>query len=50
MLAADPDASRPQWVIASQFWTSLAKALEMSPEVGPDDASMADQARTLLAL
>jgi len=49
-LAADPDAFRPQWVIASEFWASLGKALEMSPEVGADDAPMADQARALLAL
>jgi hypothetical protein len=49
-LVADPDAFRPQWVIASEFWTALVKALEMSPVVGADDAPMADQARDLLAL
>ena len=49
-LAADPDAFRPQWVIASQFWTSLGQAPQMSPVVGADDTPMADQARTLLAL
>jgi hypothetical protein len=49
-LAADPDAYRPQWVIPTDFWPSLEKALAMSPTVGPDDQVMADQARTLLAL
>ena len=49
MLAADPDASRPQWVNPATFWDDLGKMLAANPEVGPADAAMADQARTLLA-
>ena len=50
MLAADPEAFRPQWVVPATFWASLERALELSPKVGPVDQPMADQARTLLAL
>ena len=49
MIAADPDASRPQWVNPVNFWDDLARMLAANPEVGPTDAAMADQARTLLA-
>lgn len=50
MIAADPDASRPQWVNPKTFWDDLEKALAANPKVGPDDAAMAAQARTLIAL
>jgi hypothetical protein len=50
MIAADPDASRPQWVKPNTFWDDLEKALAASPKVGADDAAMADQARMLIAL
>ena len=50
MIAADPDASRPQWVNPKTFWDDLGKALAANPKVGRDDAAMADQAHTLIAL
>ena len=49
MIAADPDASRPQWVNPATFWDDLARMLAANPDVGPADAALADQARTLLA-
>jgi hypothetical protein len=49
-VAADPDAFRPQWVNPATFWDVLAKVLDANPEVGPSDAAMAEQARTLIAL
>ena len=50
MIAADPDVARPQWVVPSRFWDDLEKMLVANPQVGGDDAAMADQARTLIAL
>jgi hypothetical protein len=50
MIAADPDASRPQWVNPKTFWDDLEKMLAANPVVGPADSAMADQARTLIAL
>lgn len=50
MIAKDPDAARPQWVVPERFWDDLEKMLAANPTVGADDASMAEQARTLIAL
>ncbi|WP_373875953.1 DUF1254 domain-containing protein [Methylobacterium soli] len=50
MIAGDPDASRPQWVNPKTFWDDLEKMLAANPTVGPSDAAMAGQARTLIAL
>lgn len=50
MVAADPDMLRMRPVNATTFWDDLQKALDLNPQVGPADAAMADQARTLLAL
>src|SRR6185369_10196122 len=50
MVAADPDMLRARPVDPSRFWDQLAKALELNPSVSADDAPMAAQARTLLAL
>lgn len=50
MIAADPDAARPQWVVPSSFWGQLEKMLTANPQVGPGDVAMADQARVLIAL
>ena len=50
MLAADPDMLRVRPVNPTTFWDDLEKALAANPEVGPDDAAMAAQARTLIAL
>lgn len=50
MVAADPDMLRARPVNAKTFWEDLEKALDANPKVGPDDAAMAGQARTLLAL
>jgi len=49
MIAADPEAGRPQWVNPRTFWDELSKMLDANPSVGPDDRVMADQARTLIA-
>lgn len=50
MLAADPDLLRARPVDPRAFWENLAIALAANPDVSTDDAAMADQARTLLAL
>lgn len=50
MLAADPDMLRIRPVNPSSFWDDLKKALDANPVVGPNDAAMAEQARTLIAL
>jgi hypothetical protein len=50
MIAADPYAFRPEWVDPKTFWDNLEKMLAANPAVGPSDAAMADQARTLIAL
>src|SRR5215831_5791293 len=50
MIAADPYAFRPEWVNPKTFWDDLDKMLAANPTVGPADAAMADQARTLIAL
>ncbi len=50
MLAADPDMLRSRPVNPSTFWDDLKKALDANPIVGPNDAPMAEQARTLIAL
>ena len=50
MIAADPDASRLNGSIPQTFWEDLDKMLTVNPTVGPIDAAMADQARTLTAL
>lgn len=50
MLAADPDILRVRPVHGETFWESLEQALAANPQVGSDDAAMAAQARTLIAL
>ena len=50
MLALDPDMLRIRPVNPSTFWDDLKKALAANPVVGPNDAAMAEQARTLIAL
>jgi hypothetical protein len=50
MLAADPDMLRVRPVNPVTFWDDLKKVLDFNPVVGPDDAPMAAQARTLIAL
>lgn len=50
ILAADPDLLRIRPVNPVQFWVGLEKALDANPIVGPNDAAMAEQARTLIAL
>ncbi|HSE23457.1 MAG TPA: DUF1254 domain-containing protein [Pyrinomonadaceae bacterium] len=50
MLASDPDMLRIRPVNPSTFWDDLKKALDANPIVGPNDAAMAEQARTLIAL
>ncbi|WP_165190427.1 DUF1254 domain-containing protein [Caulobacter soli] len=50
LIAADPDVLRSRPVHAATFWDDLKAALDFNPKVSSDDAPMADQARTLLAL
>jgi hypothetical protein len=50
MIDADPDAARPQWVVPERFWQDLDKMLAANPKVGANDAAMAENARTLVAL
>lgn len=50
MIAADPDMLRIRPVNPKTFWDDLSKALAANPVVGVDDAPMAEQARTLIAL
>ena len=50
ILAADPDMLRIRPVNPTTFWDDLKKALDANPVVGPNDAAMAEQARTLIAL
>jgi hypothetical protein len=50
MIAADPDAARPQWVVPERFWDDLQKVLAANPTVSPSDAPMAENARALIAL
>jgi hypothetical protein len=50
MIAADPDVARTQWVVPTRFWQDLDRMLSLNPTVGPDDAAMAEQAKTLVAL
>ena len=50
ILAADPDLLRVRPVNPRTFWDDLKKALDANPVVGPNDAAMAEQARTLIAL
>ncbi|HKU37162.1 MAG TPA: DUF1254 domain-containing protein [Polyangiales bacterium] len=50
MVANDPDMLRNRPVNPRTFWNVLQKALDANPDVAEDDAPMAVQARTLLAL
>ena len=50
MVTADPDVLRVRPVDVTTFWDDLEEALDFNPVVGADDAPMADQARTLIAL
>jgi hypothetical protein len=50
MIAADPDVARPQWVVPERFWQDLEKMLAANSTVGGNDAAMAEQAHTLIAL
>lgn len=50
MLAADPDLLRVRPVNPKTSWEDLKKALDANPVVSANDAPMANQARTLLAL
>lgn len=50
LLAADPDAARPEFVVPGKFWNDLKQVLAGNPTVGPADSAMADQARALVAL
>lgn len=50
MIAANPTASRPDWVRPASFWTDLGAMLDACTHFGPGDAAMADQARALVEL
>lgn len=50
LIASNPDAVRPQWVVPEHFWDDVEKILDNNPTVGADDAPMAEQARALVML
>jgi hypothetical protein len=50
MIAANPEASRPDWVKPHTFWDDLAAMLDLSPQLAPDDTAIGDQARAPVAL
>jgi hypothetical protein len=50
MIAANPSASRPDWVKPHSFWEDLGSLLDNVAHFGPDDTAMADQARALVHL
>jgi hypothetical protein len=50
MIAANPEASRPDWVKPHTFWDDLGAMLDFNPVLGPDDTAIGDQARALVAL
>ncbi len=50
IVTADPDVLRVRPVDVATFWDDLQEALDVNPVVGACDASMAEQARSLLAL
>jgi hypothetical protein len=50
MIAANPEASRPDWVKPRTFWDDLAAMLDFNPALGADDTAIGDQARALVAL
>lgn len=50
MIAANPDASRPDWVKPHSFSVDLGVMLEFNPQLPAEDTAIADQARALVAL
>jgi hypothetical protein len=50
MIAANPDASRPDWVRPGTFWHDLGAMLDFNPQLGADDTAIGEQARALVAL
>ena len=50
LLAANPDASRPDWVKPHSFWDDLGAMLDFNPQLSTDDTAIGDQARALVAL
>jgi len=50
MIAADPGASRPEWVKPGTFWADLGAMLDFNPQLGTADAAIGEQARALVAL
>ncbi|MEJ3403935.1 DUF1254 domain-containing protein [Rathayibacter sp. YIM 133350] len=50
MIAANPDASRPDWVKPGSFWTDLGAMLDFNPQLPVADQAIGDQARALVAL
>jgi hypothetical protein len=50
MIAANPEASRPDWVKPRTFWDDLGAMLDFNPQLGPDDTAIGAQARALVAL
>jgi hypothetical protein len=50
LLAANPDASRPDWVKPHSFWDDLGAMLDFNPQLSTDDTAIGEQARALVAL
>ncbi|MFD1811522.1 DUF1254 domain-containing protein [Rhodococcus gannanensis] len=50
MIAANPEASRPDWVKPHSFWADLDAMLAFNPQLADADTALADQARALVEL
>jgi hypothetical protein len=50
MIAANPEASRPDWVKPHTFWIDLGAMLDFNPQLSADDTAIGEQARALVAL
>jgi hypothetical protein len=50
MIAANPEASRPDWGRPRTFWHDLDAMLDFNPQLGPDNTAIGEQARALVAL
>jgi hypothetical protein len=50
MIAANPEAARPDWVKPHSFWDDLGRMLDFNPQLAPDDAAIGDQARARSSL
>jgi hypothetical protein len=43
MIAANPDAARPDWVKPRTFWDDLGAMLDFNPQLGPEDTAIGER-------